>query len=237
MTEGKKIRRFLIPSLLAAGFIAHDPATAAVPQVTTSGGDDPNRADAPRPFAQDHLVTLAQHASHASHSSGGYSGGHASHASHSSGGYSGGHASHMSHTSHRSSATYEPYDDADYGTSPPPVPAPPPPPPLMPAPNGPRTMPPRGTGGLFDTPSASSEATAPTQNALPAMPGRSQRFASIVRRVQIALLAQGFYDGPINGAVGPATRAALREFQRSRDLEETGTITPPTLDALRVSSD
>jgi His-Xaa-Ser repeat protein HxsA len=234
MSGGKKTRRFLIPSLLAAGFTAHDPAAAAVPQITTGGGDDPNRADAPRLFAQDHLVTLAQHSSHASHSSGGYSGGHASHASHSSGGYSGGHASHMSHTSHRSSATYEPYDDADYGTSPPPVPAPPPP---MPAPSGPRATPPRGIDRLFNTPSASSEATAPTQNALPAMPGRSQRFASIVRRVQIALLAQGFYEGPINGAVGPATRAALRQFQRSRNIDETGTITPPTLDALRVSSE
>jgi len=66
--------------------------------------------------------------------------------------------------------------------------------------------------------------------------GRTKRFASIVRRVQIALLAQGLYSGPIDGIVGPALRSALRKLQKARGIEVTGTITPPTLDALMVSS-
>jgi peptidoglycan hydrolase-like protein with peptidoglycan-binding domain len=67
--------------------------------------------------------------------------------------------------------------------------------------------------------------------------GRTKRFASIVRRVQIALLAQDCYSGPINGTVGAGLRSALRKFQKARGLEITGTITPSTLDALMVSSE
>src|SRR3954453_9100335 len=108
MTRSKKPARFLIPSLLAAGFTAHDPARSALPQAAAPGTDDPNKGDVERVFTQDHLVTLGNnwsHSSHASHSSGGYGGGHSSHvshASHSSGGYgsSPSHSSHVSHTSH-----------------------------------------------------------------------------------------------------------------------------------------
>jgi peptidoglycan hydrolase-like protein with peptidoglycan-binding domain len=67
--------------------------------------------------------------------------------------------------------------------------------------------------------------------------GRTKRFASIVRRVQIALLARELYVGPIDGIVGPRLRAALRKFQGQRSLAVTGTITPQTLDALMVPSD
>lgn len=229
MSAGKKPARFIIPSLLAAGFGAHDAANAA-PLQPGVGDDNAGKGDALRPFSQDHFVTLAMHASHASHSSGGYSGGHASHASHSSGGYSTipNHSSHLSHTSHRSSATYEPYDDGDVGI-PPMTPTEPQPTPT-PTPTVPHATPPSRASKLVEVPS-------PTPSPLPALSGRSQRFASIVKRVQIALLAQGFYEGPINGAVGPVTRGALRKFQSSRGLDATGTITPQTLDALKVGSE
>ena len=75
------------------------------------------------------------------------------------------------------------------------------------------------------------------QASLPALSGRTQRFAAIVRRVEIALLAQGFYNGAIGGRVTPAVRSALRQFQTDRGLTATGTITPQTLDALKVSSE
>lgn len=216
MSRNKSTRRFLIPSLLAAGFNMHDPAQAAFTKATTTGADDPNAGKLFRIFTQDHLVTLAGHSSHSSHSS---------HASHSSGGYSGGgHASHMSHTSHRSSSGS--YDDGGYDATPaytPPPPAPSPPPSGPPAPVS-----------LF----GSQKATPPKDGAaLPALPGRTKRFAAIVRRAQIALLAQGVYQGPLNGVVGPTTRAAIRRFQTSRSLSVTGTLTPQTLDALMVSSE
>jgi His-Xaa-Ser repeat protein HxsA len=199
-------RKFIIPTLLAAGFGSHDPAQADLTKVTTTGSDDPSSGALLRIFTQDHAVTLANHSSHSSHSSGG-------------GGY--GHSSHMSHTSHRSSTGggYDSPSDKPADSAPAPIPAPAPPQPPAPS-------------SLF----GSERATPPRATALPALSGRSQRFASIVRRVQIALLAQGLYKGPIDGVVGPALRAALRQFQTDHNLTASGTITPETLDALHVAS-
>ncbi|MBL7373004.1 peptidoglycan-binding protein, partial [Escherichia coli] len=70
-----------------------------------------------------------------------------------------------------------------------------------------------------------------------ALSGRTERFKSIVKRVQIALLAQGYYQGAIDGVVGPGMRAAIRKFQAARALSVTGTINSEVLDALRVSSE
>jgi His-Xaa-Ser repeat protein HxsA len=219
-------RTFLIPSLLAAGFGAHDPAQAGLTHATTTGNDDPDRGNLLRQFSQDHLVTLAQHRSHSSHSS---------HSSHTSSTGGGGHYSHTSHTSHRSSTGgYDPY----YPPAPVyPAPAPPPPPPpSYPPPSRVRATPPPGEP-LPSTGSAAQRASPPGSEALPALSGRTQRFAAIVRRVQIALMAQGLFQGPITGSVGPVTRAALRRFQQARGLAVTGTITPQTLDALMIASE
>lgn len=211
MKPPKTAASFLIPSLLAAGFGAQDGAQAAFTTAASTGAGDPNAAKLFQIFKQDHAVTLAQHRSHSSHSS---------HSSHRSGG--GGHYSHSSHTSHRSST-----GGTDSLYTPTPVPSPPP----ASDPDLPRSTTPLGE--LRATPPEGS-----TQGtALPALSGRTQRFAAIVKRVQIALLAQGFFNGPITGTVGPVTRAALRQFQTSRGLEATGTITPATLDALKVSSE
>jgi peptidoglycan hydrolase-like protein with peptidoglycan-binding domain len=40
--------------------------------------------------------------------------------------------------------------------------------------------------------------------------------------LQVALRAQGLYDGPIDGIVGPQTVAAIRAFQRTHGLHVTG---------------
>ena len=45
------------------------------------------------------------------------------------------------------------------------------------------------------------------------------------RAVQAALRALGRYDGAIDGAVGPVTRAALRQWQRDQRLAPTGALT------------
>jgi His-Xaa-Ser repeat protein HxsA len=68
------------------------------------------------------------------------------------------------------------------------------------------------------------------------LPGRSALFKKVVMRVQAALMGRGFFEGPLDGTVGPKTRAALRAFQQSIGLTVTGTITPQTLDALHVPS-
>lgn len=57
-----------------------------------------------------------------------------------------------------------------------------------------------------------------------------------MKQVQIALLARGLYEGPVDGIVGPALRAALRAHQAANGLPITGTITPAVLDSLKISS-
>ena len=55
-----------------------------------------------------------------------------------------------------------------------------------------------------------------------------------IRRVQERLLAEGFDVGPIDGAMGTRTLAALREFQRARGFDPTGEPNEATLTELGV---
>jgi peptidoglycan hydrolase-like protein with peptidoglycan-binding domain len=52
--------------------------------------------------------------------------------------------------------------------------------------------------------------------------------------VQLALRRQGYYRGPIDGSIGPASQRAIRSFQRDNDLPVTGTVDSNLLQALRV---
>lgn len=205
--------RFLIPSLVAAGFGAHASTPLVASGVSDGSDGDAGRARLFDIFKQGHTITLADHRSHSSHSS---------HRSSSGGG--GGHYSHMSHTSHRSSTG----GYGDYGGSySPPAYSPAP----SPAPSS------SHTNGILPLRSAQTgEATPPRTDRLPALSGRTERFKAIVKRVQIALLAQGYYEGSIDGVVGPGMRGAIRKFQSARTLPITGTITSEVLDALRVAS-
>lgn len=170
-----KARRFVVPSLLAAGF-SFDHAEAAVkPTHTTDVKSDSPYIDL---FRLEHKYDLARHRSHSSH---------------------------RSHRSHRSSS----------GGSPAPS--------YTPPSRNERSTPPESV--LPRSPSTAPQRT---------LPGNSAAFAEIVRRIQAALFAQGYYTGAIDGTVGPETRAALSKFQKDHGLEITGTITPETLDALRV---
>jgi peptidoglycan hydrolase-like protein with peptidoglycan-binding domain len=58
-----------------------------------------------------------------------------------------------------------------------------------------------------------------------------------VREVQSRLQQFGFYRGPVDGAWGPDTQAALERFQRVRGLDVTGQPTPATLTALGLRPD
>jgi hypothetical protein len=53
-----------------------------------------------------------------------------------------------------------------------------------------------------------------------------------VANVQSALQEQGYYQGEIDGILGPQTRAALAEYQSAQGLEPTGTVDEPTLETL-----
>lgn len=59
--------------------------------------------------------------------------------------------------------------------------------------------------------------------------------SATVRQLQERLNHRGFHVGPADGVMGPATRAALREFQRTEKLEVTGRPDHRTLAALGIS--
>jgi hypothetical protein len=54
----------------------------------------------------------------------------------------------------------------------------------------------------------------------------------VVANVQAALQEQGYYQGDVDGILGPQTRAALAEYQSAQGLEPTGTVDEPTLETL-----
>jgi hypothetical protein len=56
---------------------------------------------------------------------------------------------------------------------------------------------------------------------------------SSVSQVQAALAREGYYRGAIDGSAGPATRNAIRRYQRDRGLEATGQIDRPLIETLQ----
>jgi peptidoglycan hydrolase-like protein with peptidoglycan-binding domain len=58
------------------------------------------------------------------------------------------------------------------------------------------------------------------------------RDQDLVRDVQRQLKAQGFYPGAVDGNVGSQTTTALRAYQRSYRLPETGRLDEATLRSL-----
>jgi peptidoglycan hydrolase-like protein with peptidoglycan-binding domain len=57
----------------------------------------------------------------------------------------------------------------------------------------------------------------------------------VIANVQAALQAQGYYHGPINGLLDPATREAIANYQRDQGLYTTSTIDEVTLEALGMT--
>ncbi len=54
----------------------------------------------------------------------------------------------------------------------------------------------------------------------------------VVANVQSALQEQGYYQGDVDGILGPQTRAALADYQQNNGLEPTAAVDEPTLDSL-----
>jgi len=50
--------------------------------------------------------------------------------------------------------------------------------------------------------------------------------------VQIQLYDEGYYDRPIDGILGPDTRAAIADYQADNGLAVTAAIDQPTAEAL-----
>lgn len=75
-------------------------------------------------------------------------------------------------------------------------------------------------------PPLASAPVSPAPPALAAVPDEAGMSNAERRRVQIALAQLGYYDGRIDGAFGPNTRAAIRRYQHELKADMTGTLTP-----------
>jgi peptidoglycan hydrolase-like protein with peptidoglycan-binding domain len=53
-----------------------------------------------------------------------------------------------------------------------------------------------------------------------------------IRSAQVRLRIAGFYDGSLDGVVGPETKRAIWGFQKSNDLEPTATLDQQTAEVL-----
>lgn len=62
--------------------------------------------------------------------------------------------------------------------------------------------------------------------------GYYARESSMDAAVQRALARRGYYEGPIDGAIGPQSRRAISRYQYDYGLQETGTITDGLLASL-----
>lgn len=73
---------------------------------------------------------------------------------------------------------------------------------------------------------------------VPAPPAQEPRAEAIaptldVRSVQEGLARLGYAPGPADGNLGPKTRDAIRLYERDRNLNQTGMITPELMEELQ----
>jgi hypothetical protein len=61
-----------------------------------------------------------------------------------------------------------------------------------------------------------------------------QYWQDLAMKVQWALSRRGYYDGPIDGVIGPDGTRAIRAFQEAQGLPATGRIDPNVLTALKL---
>jgi hypothetical protein len=57
----------------------------------------------------------------------------------------------------------------------------------------------------------------------------------VVANVQASLQEQGYYQGEVDGLLGPLTREAIADYQRSNGLVETAAVDQPTLESLGMT--
>src|SRR6266487_3513941 len=57
----------------------------------------------------------------------------------------------------------------------------------------------------------------------------------VIANVQASLQQQGYYQGEVDGLLGPQTRSAIADYQRANGLAETAAIDQPTLESLGMT--
>ena len=57
----------------------------------------------------------------------------------------------------------------------------------------------------------------------------------VIANVQATLQQQGYYQGEVDGLIGPLTRGAIADYQRDHGLYVTSAIDRPTLESLGMA--
>jgi peptidoglycan hydrolase-like protein with peptidoglycan-binding domain len=92
-------------------------------------------------------------------------------------------------------------------------------------------------------PAAKPAATQPAapaaqaQQAKPAATAAAPKWTTDqIKEAQEGLKRAKVYTGPVNGVLGPATRRAIRAFQKAHQMKETGALSDSLLTALKAVS-
>jgi peptidoglycan hydrolase-like protein with peptidoglycan-binding domain len=87
--------------------------------------------------------------------------------------------------------------------------------------------------GQIDTATLAAMGLNPANfGAAPAQASGDPLQPGVIRAVQQRLAQNGYYNGPIDGVWGQGTESSLAQFQRSREIEPSGHLTPATATAL-----
>jgi His-Xaa-Ser repeat protein HxsA len=57
---------------------------------------------------------------------------------------------------------------------------------------------------------------------------------NIIMRMQLTLQFEGYYDGPVDGLMGPKTRSAVLAYKKAHDLSGDQVLDAETLNALGI---
>jgi peptidoglycan hydrolase-like protein with peptidoglycan-binding domain len=101
----------------------------------------------------------------------------------------------------------------------------------------PKPLPPHASQSRrVPVPAASASAPpAPSSNQVAQAPSDTTRANTAVLAVQAALTELKYYDGPIDGLMGPQTRKAVTDFQKASRLDVSGNIDSALLDKLNLN--
>ncbi len=105
-------------------------------------------------------------------------------------------------------------------------------PPVPGEPNGPATGPAETISSTTPTGTIVSTTSAPTpEQKLESLPP-SGPYKPSDRDIQTALKNAGFYNGTIDGKIGPKTKKAIEDFQKANGLKVDGKVGPRTWKAM-----
>ena len=94
-------------------------------------------------------------------------------------------------------------------------------------------------GAALDYVADADDAVPNAERNMPSQPGTSQHWINAanlskddIRWAQVELHYLGLYNDSLDGVVGPETKRALAEFQKTNGLKQTATVDQRTADAL-----